>query len=87
MLPQVGHKYPPTTILTPLCHTVWLADFLANEEIARARNDYIVVRVEWNYSELIRLHLQGCLVGRMVIFFPCKVKILILQIPFHIFAW
>ena len=87
VLPQVEHEYPPTTIPTPPCHTVRLADFLADEEIARARNGYIVAGVEGKYSELIRLHLQGCLVGRMVLFFPSIVKFLILQIPFHISAW
>ena len=53
MLPQVEHEYPPTTIPTPPCHTVWLADFLANEKIARARDGYIVAGVEGNYSEFI----------------------------------
>ena len=38
---------------TPPCHTVRLVDFLANEEIAQARNGYIVVGVEGNYSEFI----------------------------------
>ena len=33
-LSQVEHKYPPTTIPTPPCHTIQLVDFLANEEIA-----------------------------------------------------
>ena len=58
VLPQVEHKYPPTTIPTPLCHTVRLADFLADKEIARASDGYIVASVEGNYSEFIRLHLQ-----------------------------
>ena len=34
VLPQVEHEYPPTTIPTLPCHTVLLADFLANKEIA-----------------------------------------------------
>ena len=87
VLPQVEHEYPPTTILAPPCHTVRLADFLADEVIARVHNGYIVVGVEGNYSEFIRLHLQGCLVGKTVLFFPSKVKFLILQILFHISAW
>ena len=78
MLPQVEHEYPPTTIPTPPCHIVRLANFLANEEIAQARDGYIVAGVEGNYSQFIRLHLQGCLVGIMVFLFPSKVKILIL---------
>ena len=84
---QVEHEYPPTTIPTPPCHTVRLADFLADEEIARARNGYIVAGVEGNYFEFIRLHLQSCLVGRTVLFFLSKVKFMILQIPFHISVW
>ena len=86
-MPQVEHEYPPTTIPTPPCHTVWLVDLLADEEIAQARDGYIVAGVEGNYYEFIRLHLQGCLVGRTVLFFTSKVKFLILQIPFHISAW
>jgi len=56
-LPQVEHEYPPTTIPTPPCHIVRLADFLANEKIARACNGYIVAGVEGNYSEFLRLYL------------------------------
>ena len=78
MLLLVEHEYPPTTIPTPPCHIVRLANFLANEEIAQARDGYIVAGVEGNYSQFIRLHLQGCLVGIMVFLFPSKVKILIL---------
>ena len=78
VLLQVEHKYSPTTIPTPPCHTIRLVDFLSDEEIAQARDGYIVAGVEGNYSKFIRLHLQGCLVGRTVFFFPSKVKILIL---------
>ena len=53
VLPQFEHKYPPTIIPTPPWHTVWLADFLVDEEIARARHGYIVARVEGNYFEFI----------------------------------
>ena len=63
VLPQVEHEYPSTTIPTPPCHTIQLADFLADEEIARARDGYIVAGVEGNYSEFIRLHLQFQLRG------------------------
>ena len=87
VLPQVEHKYPPTTIPNPPCHTVRLADLLTDEEIARARDGYIVAGVEGNYYEFIQLHLQGFFVSRVVLFFPSKVKFLILQIPFHISAW
>ena len=48
VLPQVKHVYPPTIIPTPPCHTVKLADFLADEEIARARDGYIVAGAEGN---------------------------------------
>ena len=63
MSPQVEHVYPPITTPTSPCHTVWLADFLADEEIAWARDGYIVAGVEGNYSDFVRDHLQGCLVG------------------------
>ena len=53
VLPQVEHKYPPTTIPTPPCHTIQLADFLADEKITRAHDGYIVAGVEGNYSEFI----------------------------------
>ena len=51
VLPQVEHVYLPTSIPTPPCHTIWLADLLANEEIARVHDGYIVVGVEGNYSK------------------------------------
>ena len=85
VLPQVQHEYPSTTIPTPHCHTIRLLDFLADEEIARAHDGYVVAGVEGNYSEFIRLHLQGCLVGKTIFFFPSKVKFLFLQIPFPYF--
>ena len=53
VLPQVEHEYRPTTIPTPPCHTVWLADFLANEKIAQAHDGYTIAGVEGNYSEFI----------------------------------
>ena len=87
VLPQVQHEYPPTIIPIPPYPSIRWVDLLANEEIAQARNNYIVVGVEGNYFEFLRLHLQDCLVGRMVLFFPSKVKFLILQICLYIFAW
>ena len=48
VLPQVKHVYPPIIIPTPPCHTVRLADFLVDEEIARARDGYIVAGAEGN---------------------------------------
>ena len=87
MLPQVEHVYPPTTIPTPPCRTVRLADFLADEEIARAHDDYIVAKVEGNYSNFVRDHLQGCLVGKTVFLFPFKIKFLFCNFLFHISAW
>ena len=86
VLPQVEHVYPPTTILTPSCHTIWLADFLANEEIARARDGYIVTEAEGNYSKFVRDHLQGCLVGRTVFIFSSKIKFLDLVNSFSYFC-
>ena len=53
VLPHVEHEYPPTTIPTPPCHIVWLADFLADEEIGQAHDGYIVAGVKGNYSKFI----------------------------------
>ena len=83
VLPQVEHVHPPPTIPSHPCHTIRLGDFLANEEIAWACDGYIVIRAEGNYSEFIRDHLQGCLVGRMI--FSCPAKIKVLPIPFPYF--
>ena len=82
VLSQVEHKYPPTIVPNPLCHTVQLADFLVGEEIARAHNSYIIARVEGNYSKFIRFHLQGCLVGRTIFLFPSEVKFLLCPLFF-----
>ena len=68
--------YPPTIIPTPPCHIIRLADFLANEKIAWARDGHIVAGVEGNYSEFFWDHLQGCLVGRTVFLFSSKIKLL-----------
>ena len=68
--------HPPTTIPAYPCHTIRLADLLANEEIALACDGNIVAEVEENYFEFVRDHLQGCLVGRTILFFPSKVKFL-----------
>ena len=82
VLPQVEHVYSPATIPAHPCHTIWLADFLADEEIAQARDGYIVIGVEGNYSKFIWDHLQGCLVGRMVFSFPTKIKVLPIPFPY-----
>ena len=87
VLPQVEHMYLPATIPAHLCHIAWLADFLADEEIAWAHEGYIVAGTEGDYSEFIWDHLQGCLVGRTVFFFPSKIKLLLCKFVFHIFAW
>ena len=63
---------------------IQLVDFLANEEITRARDAYIVARAKGNYSKFVRDHLQGYLVGRMVFLFPYKIKFLPRQFIFHI---
>ena len=57
VLPQVQHEYPPTIIPIPHYPSIRLVDFLANEEIAQARDGYIVVEVEGDYSKFIRTHL------------------------------
>ena len=87
VLPQVEHVYPPATISAHPCRTVRLADFLADEEIARVYDGYIVIGAEGNYSEFIWDHLQGCLVGTTVFSFPSKIKLLLWKFLFHISAW
>ena len=84
VLSQVEHEYPSTIIPTPPCATVRLADLLIDEEIARTCDGYKVAGVEGDYSEFIRLHLQGCLVGRTVLLFPSKVKFSSCKFFFHI---
>ena len=63
-----------------------MADFLADEKIARARDGYIVARVEGNYSKFVQDHMLGCLVGRMVFHFPFQVKFLDLVNSFSYFC-
>ena len=82
MLPQVEHVYPPTTIPAHPCHTIRLADLLADEKIARAHDGYIVIGAKGNYSEFIRDHLQGCLVGKTVFSFLAKIKVLPIPFPY-----
>ena len=82
VLPQVEHVHPPTTIQAHPCHTTQLDDFLVDKEIARARDGYIVIGVEGNYSEFIWDHLQGCLVGRTVFSLPAKIKFLPIPFPY-----
>ena len=79
MLPQVEHVHPPATILAHPCHTINLADLLADEEIAQARDGYIVARVKGDYFEFVWDHLLGYLVGRTV-FSLC-------QFLFYISTW
>ena len=73
---------PPATIPTHPCHIIRLADFLVDEEFARARDGYIVIGAEGNYFEFIRDHLQGCLVGRTVFSFSAKIKVLPIPFPY-----
>ena len=87
MLPQVEHEYPTITVPTPPCLIVRLANFMTDDEIARARDGYIVTGVPGTYFEFVRTHLQGCLVGRTVLIFPSKVKFLPCKFFFHISAW
>ena len=79
--------YPLATIPAHPCHTIWLVDFLADEEIARACDGYTVIGAEGNYSKFIRDCLQGCLVGTTVFSFPSKIKLLLCKFLFHISAW
>ena len=84
--PQVEHVYPLATIPILPCRTIRLAKFLVDEEIALARDGYIVTEVEGNYSNFVRDHLQSCLVGRTVFLFPSKVKNFFCKCLFHISA-
>ena len=70
--------YPLATILAHPCHTVQLANFLADEEIAQAHDGYIVAGAKGDYSKFIRDHLQGCLVGRTIFSLPTKIKLFVL---------
>ena len=45
--------YPPTTVPTHPCHIIRLADVLADEEIAQARDGYIVVGAKGNCFEFV----------------------------------
>ena len=78
VLPQVKHVYPLTTIPAHPFHTVQLADFLADEEIAQAHDGYIVAGAKGDYFKFIRDHLQGCLVGKTIFSFPAKIKLFVL---------
>ena len=57
VLPQVQHVYPPATILIPPCPSIWLADLLANEEIARARVGHVVSGKPGDYLEFVQTQL------------------------------
>ena len=85
VLPQVEHVYLPITIPTPPCHTIWLADFLADEKITWVHDGYIVAEVKGNYFEFVQDHLQGCLVGRTIFLFLSKINF-VLQIHFPYFC-
>ena len=45
--------YPPTTIPVSPCLSIWLPDFLTNEEITQARVGLVVSGVAGTYSEFI----------------------------------
>ena len=70
--------YPLATIPAHPCHTVQLANFLADEEIAQAHDGYIVAGAKGDYSKFIRDHLQGFLVGRTIFSLPTKIKLFVL---------
>ena len=66
---QIHHVYPPTAIPILPYPSIWLADFLTDEEIAQARVGFIVPRTAGSYSKLIKTRLQGCLAGQTVLLF------------------
>ena len=53
VLPQVEHVYPLATISAHPCHTILLADLLADKEIARARDGYIIARLNFYYASFL----------------------------------
>ena len=79
--------YHSTTIPIPPCPSIRLADLLTDEEIAWARGGYaVVVGVARDYSEFIRIHLQGCLAGITILLFPSEFKFSFCMFIFHISA-
>ena len=67
--------YRPTTIPVPYCPSIWLADLLTNEKIARARVGHVASGVPGTYFEFIQTQLQGCLVSISVtLVFPSLLK-------------
>ena len=63
VLAQVQHVYPLQMILAHPCPFIWLANLLANEEIAHARVGHIVLGTSGDYLEFVQTQLQGCLAG------------------------
>jgi len=82
VLPQVEHVYSFATIPAYPCRTIRLANFLADVEIAWAHDGHIIAGAEGDYSEFVRDHLQGCLVGRTVFSFSAKFKVLSIPFPY-----
>ena len=52
--------HPPEMIPAHPCHSILLADLLANEEIA-CSDWRIVLGIPGDYLEFVQAHLQGCL--------------------------
>ena len=87
VLTQVQHVYPLATIPNQSCPSIWLVDFLANEEIARDWVGHIVSGTLGNYHEFVQTQLQGCLAGILVTsvtFFVPKVN---LHVILHLFIF
>ena len=64
--------HPPEMIPAYPCHSILLADLLANEEIARAWIGRTVLGTPGDYLEFVQAHLEGCLAdisGASVSFF------------------
>ena len=85
VLPQVEHMYPLATIPDHPCHTIWLVDFLADEEIARALDGYIVIRTEGNYFEFIWIICKAAWLEEW--YFPSLQRSKFYQFLFPISAW
>ena len=54
VLAQVQHMYPLEMILVHPCPSIWLADLLVNDEIARAWIGHIVPETPGDYLEFVQ---------------------------------
>ena len=79
VLAQVQHMHLPEMIPAHPCHSISLADLLANEEIACAWIGRTVLGTPGDYLEFVQAHLQGCLAD----IFGASVSFFLFQINLH----